>query len=64
MCVYTCVSMIGGYPGYEGMLHAEGCHDYGQGIEPKVCDHTSSLTDSEMSDNTRTQTVRHHPTIP
>ena len=29
MC--TCVSMIGGYPGYEGMLHAEGSHDYGQG---------------------------------
>ena len=50
MC--TCVSMIGGYPGYEGMLHAEGCHDYRQGIEPKVCDHTSSLTDSEMSDTT------------
>ena len=23
--------MIGGYPGYEGMLHAEGSHDYRQG---------------------------------
>ena len=53
MC--TCVSVIGGYPGYEGMLHALMTTDKVGILEPKVRDHltvSDMSSDSEMSDNT------------